>query len=477
MILDRFSLQVRDGLIKFSFYFLLLSYPLLSFLWRRSYPVFTEEVLCLFAGIFGLSLTLSLISAHIRPAISYLLTIILVLLSLMIQFNLLVEGILVCIALTTLLLAIFRQRFHLNAIPILFALLIGAYLDSGHEPLADRSEENSTLVNTELGPVVHIILDSFIGIAGLPQYPASDLIRQEILSFFSSNNFQLFSHAYSRFTATGSSLYTSMNFRHDGASLFPLEAIGRRKHVLQENAVFNALEDLDYRFKIYQTGHLDFCQTHPNVLDRCWQYDHPNVNSVQSSNDLLLKIHALSKILVQQSTLLFQLAPSDKGLKTISIAAHDPRIFDVLEQDIGNNSSGYYFFAHALIPHTPFIYQADCSVNYTTQEVLRNTSLRDEPVLPDDVYEVRNGLYYAQVECALRNMQSLIDRMKKAGVYERVTIILHGDHGSLISRQPPYMHNHELLSKEDYRSSFSTLFAVKYPGSQFAIDESPLPIS
>ena len=395
----------------------------------------------------------------------------------MIQFNLLVEGILICVALTLLLLAIFRQRFHINAIPILFALLIGAYLDSDHEPLADQSEENPELVNTELGPVVHVILDSFIGTGGLPDYPASDLIRQEILSFLSKNNFQLFSHAYSRFTATGSSLYTSMNFRHDGKSLFPLEAMARREHVLQENLLFDSLEALGYRFKVYQTGHLDFCKTNPGVLDRCWQYDHPNVNSVRPVTDLGIKVKALSKILVQQSSLLFKLLPSDKGLKTISVAAHDPRIFDELKQDIGKQSEGYYLFAHALIPHTPFIYQADCSVNYTTKEVFRNTSLRFEPVLPDDVYEVRNGYYYAQVECALRNMQSLIDRMKKAGVYERATIIMHGDHGSLISRRPPYMHNHELLTKEDYRSSFSTLFAVKYPGSEFAIDESRLPIS
>jgi hypothetical protein len=472
-----YSTSGRDGMAKFFFCLLLFSYPLLSLLWRRSYPIFIEEVLWLFTGIFALSIIFSLVSSHIRPVILNLLTTILILLSFMVQFNLLVEGIVVCIAISAVMLYIFGQHFHLNAVPILIALLIGAYFDSRHEPIEDRTGENIELLNTELAPVVHIVLDGFIGIGGLPNYPASDVIRQEILSFFSSNNFHLFSHAYSRHGVTGSSLYTAMNFRNDGEDIFTLEAVGRRKHIMQENRIFTYAERLGYRLKVYQTSHLDFCQSNPNNLDRCWQYDHPNINSVLASDNTTLRARALVHILVNQSRLLSKLQPDTGGALLISIAAHDPRITKEIEQDVSSNGPGYYFFAHALIPHEPYVYQADCSINYETEEVVRNARFRNEPVLSDDVYEYRYGLYFGQTECALKNLQLIIDGMKQAGLYDRAIIILHGDHGSRISRYVANARNRELLSPQDYRSTFSTLFAVKYPGSHFTVDPRPLPLS
>ena len=178
-----------------TFCFLLLSYPLLSLLWRRSYPILTKEVLCLFTGILFLSVIYSFISARIRQAIFNCLTIVLILLSFMLQFNLLIVGVSVCIVVTALMMAIFKKRFYMNATLILLALLLGAYLDSGYEPMADQSNRNTALANEKLTPVVHIVLDGFIGTAGLPQYPASDLMREEVLAFLSSNNFHLFSHA------------------------------------------------------------------------------------------------------------------------------------------------------------------------------------------------------------------------------------------------------------------------------------------
>jgi arylsulfatase A-like enzyme len=119
----------------------------------------------------------------------------------------------------------------------------------------------------------------------------------------------------------------------------------------------------------------------------------------------------------------------------------------------------------------------DCSVSYAMPREYRVASQKNEVELPPIFYEMRNGLYFAQAECALRTLQALFDGLRESGLYDRATIILHGDHGSQITRKFTLHRNAGSYSKEDYRAAYSTLFAVKYPGSKFFIDERVLPLA
>ena len=460
------------------FYLLLFSYPVLSLLWRRAYPAFSTEVFLLFLVIFGISLVLGLITMRLRAAVKSLLMGIAILLTAMVQFNLFIEGLAITIAGIALVMVLLRERFQSFGILVLAALIAGAYLDSGREHLGAHRDDALRPAAKEGGPVIHILLDAFIGIAGLPDYPASELIREEILSFFKRNKFQLFSHAYSRYALTGDSLYSVMNFRHDGDSIFTLEQAGHQRHVMKTNAVFTRMEALGYRLNVYQTGHLDLCRSNPDHLDRCWQYDHPNINSVVSSNDTGFKFRALYTVLLSQSRLLEPLlAIGNQHLSALAIATYDPKLFEVLEQDILEKRAGNYYFAHALIPHGPYAYQPDCSVNYGLPPVYRWGHVKDEPELAPVVWEMRAGLYFGQMDCALQTLQQLFDALQRAGLYENATIILHGDHGSHITKQASLVKNLDAFTLPDYRANFSTLFAVKYPGSEFSIDDRVLPVS
>lgn len=471
------STPARTGLINFVFFFLLFSYPVLSLLWRRSFPFLSTEVFLLFAIVIAISVVLGFIVTKVRPAIDYLLMGILILFVSMLQFNLLLEGMLICIGLTTFLLFMLKQKFRFHSLPILVALLIGAFLDSHHEPLADRSSATAELVNPELPPVVHIVLDGFIGTAGLPPFSSSELIREEILAFFQANNFQLFSHAYSRYASTRDSLTSAMNYRHDGKNTYILELEDRKASAMKENAVFTSMESLGYRLSVYQTGHLDMCQSNLSNLDRCWQYDHPNVNAVVHSEKVRFRLYTLVMVLLDQSKLLSEILTGQQGLAVLGIPTHDPRIFDVLGKDIERKGAGNYYYAHVLLPHGPYAYQADCSVSFDAPLNFRVAYQKDEPIQQSLVYEVRNGLYFSQIECALRSLQSLIASMKENGSYDRSIIIVHSDHGSIITQNTPTFRNIETISKEDYRASFSTLFAVKYPESAFSVDRRALPLS
>jgi hypothetical protein len=48
---------------------------------------------------------------------------------------------------------------------------------------------------------------------------------------------------------------------------------------------------------------------------------------------------------------------------------------------------------------------------------------------------------------------------KRAGIFDRLVIVVHGDHGSKIRE-----HTERELSRADYIDTFSTLFAARQPG-------------
>lgn len=463
--------------IGFIFHLILFSYPLLSLLWRRSYPFLTAEVALLFISAIVAALIFSFINLRVRQAVAYLLTTVLIICTLTIQLNLLLEGILISLVCVLLLIYLLKDRFQRFSIPILLALIAGAFFDSLQQHGWERPESELVSSNPDLPPVIHIMLDGFIGPAGLPDYPASKLVHKEITSFFREYDFQLWSHAYSRYAATGNSLNSAMNFRHDGASKFGLEIAGRQEQVMRNNRMFDALDDLGYRLNIYQTGQLDFCQSNTAQLDRCWQYDHPNINSVHQNMSVKLRFHVLRKTLLEQSRIFRDLLSSSTWRASAGVAVHDPRIFSILADDVGSRGYGNYFFAHSLLPHGPFAYQSDCSVNYDNPVSTRITFRKTEPVQADHVYELRNGRYFGQIDCALLNLRSLFNTMNSKGILENSIIMVHGDHGSLISSRRPDFQNAGQMSMDDYRAGFSTLFAVKYPGSHYSVNDHVVPVS
>jgi hypothetical protein len=64
----------------------------------------------------------------------------------------------------------------------------------------------------------------------------------------------------------------------------------------------------------------------------------------------------------------------------------------------------------------------------------------------------------------------MFDRWRQTGLYDRMLIIIQGDHGSKISLHRPVAANKDRLVPSDYTDAFSTLFAVKAPGLEPAYD-------
>lgn len=445
------------------FHFLLLCWPLLSFAWRRDYPVTSAEIALLAAGLLAATALLTLaIRLFDRPA-ALLLTPAAITLVSLVQFNPPVPGALAVLVISAAVMWWLRQRVYTLGLPVLAAFLLGAWLDSAPDDGRVIRETRIMAINEGLPPVLHILLDSFSGLDGLPDYPATEVIRGETERFFSRHGFQVYPRAYSRHATTGDSMYAGLNFSNDGNSPFFLEVSQGRQHVLGENALFDRLQRLGYRLNIYQTQHLDFCQSHPAMVDRCWSYAHPNVDTVRAVDGAGQRAVMLAKVILSQSGVLTEAVKT--WMVDPAIAVHDPAVLDELAADVLAAPDGRAFFAHLLLPHGPFAYLHDCQVDYATDPRIRHAFLNSDGDLDPAIYEYRAMKYFEQTECALNSLEALFAKLAGAGIFERAVIVLHGDHGSMIGRTYPIYWNREKLTPVDYRAFYSVLFATRFPAA------------
>jgi hypothetical protein len=160
-----------------------------------------------------------------------------------------------------------------------------------------------------------------------------------------------------------------------------------------------------------------------------------------------------------------------------AVAVHDPQVLQAVEADLLANPDGQVYFVHLLIPHNPFVYLHDCSIRYEDNPSLSYAMLPRETDVNPDIIEYRTTRYFEQAECALLTLREFFEQMKSKSMFDRSIILLHGDHGSQISAHYPSPNNIQVMTVEDYRAHYSTLFAVKYPHGEFGLDNRALPIS
>jgi hypothetical protein len=121
------------------------------------------------------------------------------------------------------------------------------------------------------------------------------------------------------------------------------------------------------------------------------------------------------------------------------------------------------FFAHLLLPHFPYVFDATCHVRKPAEW---QAAFDEEPLSPNTMEsrERRYLMYLEQMQCLYRKLAAIFEEWKRAGIFDRLKIIMHGDHGSRIYLHEPTAANRSKLLVSDYADAFSTLLAVKAPG-------------
>lgn len=341
--------------------------------------------------------------------------------------------------------------------------------------------------------IVHLILDEHAGIEGIPEgLPGGPALRAELVEFFASNGFRVFGNAISEYATSRDSISGILNFT---AGAWPYERYrGREPYVLTQNAYFDALAADGYRIAVNQSTYLDYCSEQRKAVDRCHTYAHDSTRWLADAaldNGEKLKVFfglylQLSDIAKSLFKAYARLQRSQRGgpLELPALPEWDAGpssmnamlAFDRFIQEVDSGGGNRLYFAHLLLPHGPYAFDAACRLRRDS-----STWANHRPPFLKDSSETQRArsyrYYFEQVRCVKTRLQAMFDRLRVMRAYGDAIIIVHGDHGSRIAQVAPRAGNLKRLAAQDFRDAFSTLFAVKAPGFEPGYDATLAPVS
>jgi hypothetical protein len=458
--------KVKPFFLQFSVFFVMMIYPLLSMTWRHQYPSASLEVLLFFATISVLSMLLALVTLACRPWLANIIVAVCITLVMVLQFDLLFEGAALLLLVTVLVALVTGRKLHQLVIVVFVAVIIGAFIDSQWAHARNFSEVVKTEKQSSLTPVVHIILDGFIGPDGLPPQSLPQSLRSEMIEFFRKHNFEIYNRAYSHFHATQDSLTQAFNFTNNPDTVYGKSTVFHTNLSVFQNRYFEILSRQGYAINIYQSQSFDFCQAVSDLNSRCFIYTIPNFETIRENvSNPVLRFRIMVTNLFNQSTTLSMFLFNRGWMSNWGTSHYQPKVIDQIGDDL-EVSRGGVFFAHLLLPHAPFVYQNNCQLDYKSEPWERypssglDTNTRDLRI-------ARYVRYLPQAKCALNEIERLFDRMRELDIYDDAFIIVHGDHGSGLSLHSASRRNQDKLTPEDYRDVYSTLFVIKSPGGEY----------
>lgn len=347
----------------------------------------------------------------------------------------------------------------------------------------------------DLPVYVHIVLDGQLGIDGFSDaVPVQQSVKRAVLELFSKYGFRVFSRAYSSYDKTELSVSAAFNAPGDTAlrKLYSQSDIPD-SFKLDRNAHFDRLGALGYRINVFQSTFMDYCAGAREHIVYCESYDQTAVSSESTVHFTLrekvafvLSVYSDLLFLKRQIGLIY--GPVRTQASALGIDLPQWRIlhlhrtgplsvFPVLDRmasRLAGAKRGNMYFAHLMIPHEPFAVGPSCSLRRPVLEWQSRVGPTWDggPVSFESVQSRLSvyGAYAGQVRCTFFSIEKLLQTMKDAGTFEDATIIIHGDHGSRISRVDPAAANIALISPEDYVNTFSTLFAIKSPAVPPGLD-------
>lgn len=338
--------------------------------------------------------------------------------------------------------------------------------------------------------IVHLILDEHAGIEGIPDdLPGGAALRAELVEFFASNGFRVFGNAISEYASSRDSISGILNFT---SGTRPYERYrGREPFVLTQNAYFDTLAAAGYRIAVNQSTYLDYCSEQRAPVDRCHTYTHDSTHWLADAAiadgeklkfffGLYLQLSDIAESLFKayarfdraQGGSLPDLPEWDAGPSSMNAML----ALDRFIEEAGSGEGNRLYFAHLLLPHGPYAFDAACRLRSDS-----STWANHRPPFMKDSTETQRTrsyrYYFEQVRCLKTRLQALFDRLRAAHAYTDAVIILHGDHGSRIAQVAPRAANADRLDAQDFKDAFATLFAVKAPGFVPGYDATLAPVS
>ena len=467
----------------------LLLCPLFHFLGYHGYPLLRAEILSIVGGTILVGVAVGWVMRRASPELRLVLlnALLLLVIDLLVDVRLARYEFYVLVpAAGSFLVWIIRRHVTSILLASGVAFLLGSLVvptPSVYE--AAYFSRNDVEADRSLPPVFHFVFDEHIGVEGLP----SEELRHDIVSAYLDRGFRIFPNSYSHYDWTLHSLPNLLNYTTESVDSAFIDGSGVITR-LRQNRYFEAAASRGYLIRVYQPGFLDYCHAEGVSVASCFTYAGNTVGNIAAlpmpvlAKAQLVTFYYLSNqlLLYRFSGQLYRQLHRSLGSVNVSLPAWDwdgdhvtppmSVVTDRLLADIGEDPRGEFVFAHVVLPHSPYMYDANCVPNHQARDRLNAGSPNAHPprVNTEEGRRRRYELYEEQVRCVLREFERLLATLEALPGFEDAVVIVHGDHGSRITITPPLLDHFESLTSRDLRDSYSTLFAVRAPGVPAGVD-------
>ena len=372
------------------FPFFTLITPFLVFLEHHAYGVFHIEI---FISILGFFLVSLLCAAGLRYGGfigKNFLLFALVTFFVSIQFSSSGEiTFILLLSSVTILLFLFKENFH----PIAAAVFATFFLVSIVQVISPQDVRSLEIDKQDLavgnGPVsriIHLILDEHIGLEGIPtDIPEGAKIKTQLREFYEKYGFVTFGGAYSHYSLTLNSIPNLLNFSSASRARMYIGE-GDSPHRLIQNTYFERLSQAGYRLNVWWGHHIDYCSQSQVLIDNCLQIPSHGLKISQSVDlNMLERVQLVFSNYINLSniyggarnyyeTFRNEVVPHGVSLPSATWDRHKVTTLpylvslEAIWQSILDLPEGNVAFAHLLLPHSPYVTNADCTIRTSLQD-------------------------------------------------------------------------------------------------------------
>lgn len=387
-----------------------------------------------------------------------------------------------------------RRRLS-RVVVVLFGAMILATLFQAPGRMVRQHGAFSGPAQSDLPFVLHIILDEYAAPEALDrQFDPDGAMAASVSRFFVDHDFTLFSRAYSRLFNTDESIPSLLNRGLPERPNTYWEKGFAKGARLTRNDWFTRLDQLGYDLHVFQSDFIAFADPDDAQISIS-DYTLETVHALVAA-DLAVgeKVRFIFGSYYRLSWLLGLLRSSYTDLRSgpVGQALHLPdwdragdrvstlstmQAVDDLAALLAQARPGQAVFAHLLLPHFPYVFGADCTMEPMGRRWLNAFDEDLAPARNDPAGRaLRYPLYLNQLQCTNRRLAELFATLERAGVWSEALIVLHGDHGSRLNLIEPLPEFADRMSGTDYMDAFGTLLAIKWPGGQGGLDRRQVPL-
>lgn len=340
---------------------------------------------------------------------------------------------------------------------------------SAEPPNEAKIPQSHAKADRRLRPIVHLVLDSYVGIEGMT-VPGSNFgtLAEEQSAFYRQHGFQVYPQTYSKHVKTVNSLPYFFSYRS-----LPVVTEPRAVDftVAPRLDYFTDLDRAGYRVSALTPSYVDLCTNQP--LTECHNFNRSDLGSLLStdlSSGERAQLIGFNLMMLSAFSSTVADFVYDQLVKTFDLDWRSPynrakllplssvQKLDAVTRELGTLEYGEARVVHLLLPHDPYLLAADC-------HVLPEREWLDEH--GPSPLDVRDAAYANQVRCMTKRLDAMLAALERTPAGRDAIVIIQGDHGSRTVDTVPFVGGPE-LSLRDIALSHLAFFAIRVPGEPAA---------